>query len=100
MFGDECRHCSIEKASGKVTLLKKDIHNGMLVSRGESFNVMEVGAWCNNDGKHWVADLDRCPSRWDRANRVVPQQVWAVSKTAPIVERQVPVVCGQQRLVL
>ena len=100
MTGEVCRHCSIERASGKVTLLKVDPYSGMLIKKGESFNVLEVGAWCNNDGNHWVADLKVCPMRLDVASRSPPPQVWKIAKDTPIIERQVPVVCGQQTLVL
>jgi len=104
MTNAPCRHCSIEKASGAVTLLKPDIHSGLLVRKADSFNVMELGARCNNDGKRWVEDLKVCPATlhptkpWAPWKPAPVKKKWRVARGTPVVERQVPVSCGQQRL--
>lgn len=103
MTNAPCRHCSIEKASGAVTLLKVDPYSGMLVRKADSFNVMEIGARCNNDGRHWVEDLKVCPATLKPTKPWAPWKAprvkkWRVAHGMPITDRQVPVSCGQQRL--
>lgn len=73
--GEPCRHCSIEKATGSVTLLKPDIHSGMLVKKSESVNTMELGAWCNNDGRKWVDEVKVCPALLKPTKPWVPWKV-------------------------
>jgi hypothetical protein len=36
----------------------------MLVSDGLETSTLTLGAWCNNDGNHWVKDLKVCPAKW------------------------------------
>jgi len=101
MTNAPCRHCSTEKASGAVTLLKPDIHSGMLVRKADSFNVMEIGARCNNDGRNWVEDMKVCPATLKPTKPWAPWKAarkWRVARGTPTTDRQVPVSCGQQRL--
>jgi hypothetical protein len=63
MFQDtDCRFLSMETSRHPYTLLKKV--NGIFAPDHQGVAIHELGAWCNNDGTHWVRDLRACPARW------------------------------------
>lgn len=53
--GRPCNHCSLEVT--RVTTRTGDIVSGIKRETTETPH----GAFCNNDGRHYVADLDKCP---------------------------------------
>lgn len=53
--GRPCDHCSFEVT--RVTSRTGDIVSGIKRTVTET----PRGAFCNNDGRHYVADLDECP---------------------------------------
>ncbi len=53
--GGPCRHCSVEVT--RMTTRSGDIVSGIKRSVTE----ISQGAFCNNDGRRFVRDLDSCP---------------------------------------
>ena len=65
MFGDACRHCSEEiSRTGLFTRLKKNPVSGLFDPDGIKTRKVELGAFCNNNGRTFVKDLHYCPARW------------------------------------
>ena len=74
-----CRHCSDEIE--KITTRTGDIVTG--IRRTE--RVTPLGAFCNNDGQHFVKDLEVCPRDLALAVSLVPHVIseleWMRRKT-------------------
>jgi len=65
MFGDLCRHCSDEVHREVVRFsVIKDCELGKKGHQGKRIRRIELGHFCNNDGKHFVKDMKYCPARW------------------------------------
>jgi len=59
----ECGHCSMEQSvTGVFTKLKKNPVTHMFDPAGRGTNVIKLGEFCNNDGRHFVRDLNGCPN--------------------------------------
>lgn len=65
MFGEKCRFCSDEVVKEVVRFgIIKDCDLGKKGELGSRVRRIELGEFCNNDGKHFVRELSYCPSRW------------------------------------
>lgn len=65
MFGDPCRFCSEETNRQVVRFsIIKDCELGKKGEGGKKVRRIELGHFCNNDGKHYVNELKYCPARW------------------------------------
>lgn len=67
--GRPCDHCSFEVT--RVTTRTGDIVSGIKRTITET----PRGAFCNNDGRHYVADLDECPADTALATPLVRREV-------------------------
>jgi hypothetical protein len=68
MFNDPCPHCSIETVTRPYTRLKKNSVTRLFEPDGQGSKKIELGEFCNNDGRHYVRDMHWCPRRWALAN--------------------------------
>lgn len=85
MFGDLCRHCSMEKTSRSFTVLGKDPKTQLFVPLKQSKVTVDLGAFCNNISM-WVEDMHYCPSRWALYRGVdKPKEKTPIKKKKPIV---------------
>jgi|SRR5271157_862399 len=64
MFGDVCRHCSLEITIRPFAKIKKNLITGLFEPDGQGSKKVELGEFCNNSGIHYVRDLHYCPRRW------------------------------------
>jgi hypothetical protein len=82
--GGPCRHCSIEKVSRPCTELLKDPRTGLFRAGARVLRMAELGAYCNNDGRHFVRDLASCPVPAAIAVPLVPVEIsplaWAARR--------------------
>jgi len=69
MFGDRCRHLSIEKTSRPYTELQKDPSTKLFKPLRAGRKVVIIGEFCNDAGK-WVADMHYCPVKYSLANPI------------------------------
>lgn len=69
MFGDSCRHVSLERSMHPYTKLK--IVNGIYAPDKLGYAIHELGAYCNNYNC-WVCDMHYCPVRWEHCKRGNP----------------------------
>jgi hypothetical protein len=67
MFGDKCRHCSLETTLRPYTRIDRNPVTGIYKPKGLGKTVVQLGAFCSNINK-WVADMKVCPVRWMKEN--------------------------------
>lgn len=63
MFGEACRHCSMEHTTRPFTKIVKDPNTKLFKPIGLGNTKVPLGEYCNNVGA-WVRDLHYCPARW------------------------------------
>jgi hypothetical protein len=63
MFGNHCRHLSVEKTSRPYTEIERDGRTGLYVPKGCGRKVVVVGEYCNDSGKY-VRDMHYCPVKY------------------------------------
>jgi hypothetical protein len=70
MFGNPCRHVSIERTSRPYTAIERDQRTGLYRPTGSGRKVVVLGEYCNDAGM-WVRDMHYCPVRYSltRATR-------------------------------
>lgn len=71
MFGNPCRHLSIEKTSRPYTEIERDGRTGLYVPKGCGRKVVVVGEYCNASGKY-VRDMHYCEVKYSMTRVAQP----------------------------
>jgi hypothetical protein len=71
MFGNHCRHLSVEKTSRPYTEIERDGRTGLYVPKGCGRKVVVVGEYCNDSGKY-VRDMHYCPVKYSMTRVTQP----------------------------
>ena len=72
MFGDRCRHLSIEKTSRPYTEIERDTLTGLYRPKRYGRKIAIVGEYCNDFGKY-VRDMHYCPVRYSLTKHTAPE---------------------------
>jgi hypothetical protein len=63
MFGNQCRHLSIERTPRPYTEIERDELTGLYRPKRRGVNIAIIGEYCNDYGKY-VRDMHYCPVKY------------------------------------